>query len=84
MENTEVHYQMQIKTDFSTDSWNEKIEKSRITDEPKSDEEAIQFAKEIIDNFNDTLRHGEIRRELITVRRIETKVIDLIPIETTD
>jgi hypothetical protein len=79
LENTELHFEMTVKNaEKWPDSWNEKLEKTRRYEAPSTNEEAIETAKNIIEDFNSSLRRGEPARILINVQRVETKVIDLI------
>ncbi len=79
LENTEIHFEMTVKEDIKwSDTWNEKIVKSRNYAEPSTNLEAVQTAKYIIEDFNSGLKPLEIPRVLINVQRVETKVIDLI------
>lgn len=82
MENTEIHYEMQVKNLDYGNIWNEKITglktKQEYYEEPRNDEDALIIARKTISFFNKTLRPGEVKRKLVCVQRIETKVIDLM------
>lgn len=79
LENTELHFEMTVKNDIKwSDSWNEKLEKTKRYTQPSTNAEALETAKNIIEDFNNSLRPGESRRVLINVQRVETKVIDLM------
>lgn len=78
MEATELHFEMTVRNSYTHESWNEKLEETRMYDEPKNNDEAIACAKQILKDFNADLRPGEYARELLNVQRVETKVIDLI------
>lgn len=85
-ENTETHFEMQVsrKGEF-TDCWNEKLTGLRYRDvnipEPKTNTEAIELAKEIVEFFNSSLRPDETERKVVCVQRVETKVIDLMELD---
>jgi len=84
MEATETHYEMQVKNTETGKIWNETM--NFRTDRypiPENDQEAIDTAKQIIDDFNSSLRPMEAARRLVTVQRVETKVIDLIEADLT-
>lgn len=82
MENTETHYEMQVRMEGSSSSWNERMQGLTTADadynEPKTDEEALLQAELTIKFFNDTLKPDETPRLLQSVQRIETKVIDIM------
>lgn len=79
LENTEVHFEMTVQQDnWWSESWNEKLEETRRYNEPQTNAEAMDTAKNIIADFNLSLRPDESSRTLINVQRVETKVIDLI------
>lgn len=81
LENTEIHFEMTVKEDQEWPrgrEWNEKIEQTRLFSMPRGNKEALDTANAIIENFNKSLRPGEVKRILINVQRVETKVIDLI------
>lgn len=79
---TEIYYQMQVKTIIAENTWSEKLTGLSTRDEdippPKNDQQAIELAKKTIQFFNETLRVGEIKRVLHEVQRVEKKVINLL------
>lgn len=67
-----IVYEMQVETDYGSSWWEElKGLKTRGGKriKPMSDEQAVEQAKEIIENFNDTLRPHEASRQLVNVRK---------------
>ncbi len=77
MENTEIHYEMQVRQVNNDDIWNEKLNSENFGI-PQNDDEAVSIAKAILKFFNSSLRPGENKRELVEIQRIETKVIDIL------
>lgn len=79
MEATETHYEMQVRNTWTEEIWNETMNfRTDRYEIPQNDEQAIATAKQIIADFNATIRPMEAPRKLVTVQRVETKVIDLI------
>jgi hypothetical protein len=77
-----IVYEMEVETDYGSRWWEElKGLKTREGEriKPMSDEQAIEQAKEIVGNFNDTLRPNEASRDLINVRKkiIEEEYLEL-------
>jgi len=77
LENTEVHFEMTVRKVDGLSSWNEKLDSDHFGI-PRTNEEAVKIANNIISFFNKGLRPGETSREIVNVQRVELKVIDLI------
>lgn len=68
-----VKYYMIVCKEGQTDSWEEEMEDTAFFASPFSDSNAVTLARQIITFFNNSLRSGEMPRELLGVKKKVTE-----------